>query len=217
MDETIGCALIVLIAGLAACASGLTDRTVNLQYAPDPGIERLTGAQALTVFRFADRRGDERDGDLLRVGGFYDTWGNRVAKIFATTQWPEALVQDLTATFTLRGVETVATADHEYVPGTSPVSTPLALGGEIRNFSIESGRTIQAHVSGIIRLYNQQGTLLLEKRIAARSPRDTHESEYLRELSQRSGRRICPKRRERSGPHTPARRGALRTNSQVAA
>src|SRR5215475_6211654 len=157
--------LIVLLAfGLGACGN-LSDRTVTLQYAPNPGIERLMGAQALTIFRFADRRGDEGDNDPLRVGGFYDRWGRQMARIFANTRWPEALAQDLTTTFTLRGIDTVAMVAQDYVPGTSPVSTPLVLGGEIRNFSIEARQTVQAHVSGIVRLYNQQGILLVEKEI----------------------------------------------------
>ena len=60
-------------------------------------------------------------------------------------------------------------ANREYLPGVVPVSTPLVISGEIRNFSTEArwlGRL--AHVSGIVRLYDQRGTLLIEKPISAR-------------------------------------------------
>jgi hypothetical protein len=46
---------------LTACADGI----VRLRYASDPTIERLASARALTVFRFADARGDEGDNDPL--------------------------------------------------------------------------------------------------------------------------------------------------------
>jgi hypothetical protein len=84
------------------------------------------------------------------------------------TPWLEALVEDLSAGFAQRGVPAVAVADRSYAPG-ALVSTPLVLGGEIRDFSTE-GRFLglMAHVSGIIRLYDQQGGLLVEKRLSAR-------------------------------------------------
>src|SRR2546426_5086193 len=78
---------------LTACA----DSVVRLRYAPDPSIERLATAQAVTVFRFADARGDEGDNDPLRVGGVYNGYGMRLQKIMTGTPWPEALVADLTA------------------------------------------------------------------------------------------------------------------------
>jgi hypothetical protein len=153
----------------AGCAGA--DQIVRLQYAPDPKVERLSTAQAVTVFRFADRRGDEGDhGDLLRVGGIYNGYGIRIAKIMAPIPWPDALVQDLTAGFAQRGVEAVAVADQVYVPGSSSVSTPLILAGEIHNFSVESRWLIPplAHVSGNIRLYDHGGKLLLDKPLSAR-------------------------------------------------
>lgn len=176
--------IVLLVSGLTACVS---DRMVTLRYAPDPGVARLTGAQALTVFRFADHRGDEGDRNPLRAGGIYGTSGSRVAKVLTASPWPDTLAQDLTAGFAAREVEAVARADQEYVPGTSPVSTPLALSGEIRNFSSEMRWTIQAHVSGIIRLYDQRGTLLLEKQISARIPRDASAAHL---LPAKSGRDI---------------------------
>ncbi len=171
------------VAGILLVALWLTgcvsDKTVVLRYARDPKLERLPSARGVTVFRFADRRGDEGDGNPRRVGGIYQgLYRVRYAKVFAASPWPEALVQDLTAALTARGVETVAMTDREYVPGTSTVSTPLALGGEIRNFSTESHWTNQGHVSGIIRLYDQQGTLLLEKRLSARMPRDSGDYQW---------------------------------------
>ncbi len=163
-----GIALIALL--FAACVS---DKTVVLRYPSDLKLERRPSARAVTVFRFSDRRGDEGDSNPLRVGGIYGGYGNRLAKVYATTPWPEALVEDLATALGARGVETVAVKDQEYATGRTPVSTPLALAGEIRNFSTETRFTLQAHVSGIIRLYNQQGTLLLEKELSARMPRDS--------------------------------------------
>ncbi len=49
-------ALAMIAAVFTACVS---DQTVRLRYLPDARIERLAGAQPVTVFRFADRRGDE--------------------------------------------------------------------------------------------------------------------------------------------------------------
>jgi len=165
------------------CAACVSDKTVVLRYASDLKLERLPSARAVTVFRFADRRGDEGDGNPLRVGGMYGRYGDRVAKVYATTPWPEALVEDLTIALGARGVETVAVKDQEYAPGSTTVSSPLALAGEIRNLSTEARFTLQAHPSGIIRLYDQQGTLLLEKPLSARMPRDSGDYQWNKQAS----------------------------------
>ena len=160
----------MIVAGaLGAC---VTDQTVRLRSHPDPRIERLAGAQPLTVFRFADRRGDEGDGDPYRVGGMYDGYGSRLARVLSDTPWPDALVESLVAAFTERGVEATAAPDREFVPGATAVSTPLAVAGEIHNFSTETRWTLQAHVSGIVRLYDGAGNLLLARSVSARIPRD---------------------------------------------
>lgn len=156
-------------AALTACVS---DQVVQIRSLPDSRIERLSGAQPVTVFRFADRRGDEGDGDPRRVGGMYDGYGSRLAKVLSATPWPDALVESLVAGFIERGVPAVAAPDRELVPGTTVVSTPFAVAGEIHNFSTETRWTLQAHVSGIVRLYDGQGTLLLTRTISARIPRD---------------------------------------------
>lgn len=168
---------LIRVAGMALAAVLLTacaypDGIVRLRYAPDPNIERLATAQVVTVFRFADARGDEGDNNPLRVGGVYNGYGVRVQKFVTPAPWPEALVEHLTAGFAQRGVLAVAVSERTYAPGT-PVSTPLVLAGEIRNFSTE-GRNmfvpiLAAHVSGIIRLYDEQGSLLVEKRVSARA------------------------------------------------
>jgi hypothetical protein len=163
----------VKVAGIAfasLCLTGCADQMVTLRYTPDPQIERLSTTQGVTVYKLADRRGDEGDhGDPLRVGGVYNGYGMRYAKIMTLTPWPEVVAQDLAAAFSARGVQAVVIVEREYAPGTAPVSTPLILSGEIRNFSTEARWLGQlAHVSGIIRLYNQQGTLLVEKAISAR-------------------------------------------------
>jgi len=173
-------ALTLMAVVVTAC---VTDQTVQLRYLPDSKIERLPSAQAVSIFRFADRRGDEGDGNPRRVGGIYGGYGNRVAKVFAATPWPEKLVEDLAAGFTQRGVEAVRVTDREFVPRETAVSTPFALGGEIRNFSTEMRWTLQSHVSGIIRFYDKEGTLLLEKAISARMPRDDPGYRWDRQVS----------------------------------
>src|SRR5262249_46847297 len=118
---------------------------------------------------FTDVRGEEGDrGDPLRVGGIYNGYGMRYAKIMTPKPWPDALVRDLATGFAQRGVPAIAVADYVYVSG-SPVSTPFVLGGEIHNFSTEARWLgLLAHVSGVIRLCDQVGSSLVEKSISAR-------------------------------------------------
>lgn len=154
---------------ISVLLTGCADKVIQLRYEPDFKIERVSGAQAVTVFRFVDARGKEEDqGDPRRVGGMYGGYGNRISKVMAANPWADALVQNLTAGLTQRGVQAVAVPDKTYAPGTS-AATPLILTGEIRNFSTEGRWTFQSHVSGVVRLYNQQGTLLLEKPVSAKT------------------------------------------------
>jgi hypothetical protein len=160
----------VLLALPLVWLTGCADQVVALRYAPDPAIQKLAGSQTLTVFRFVDARGDEGDhGDPMRVGGTYGGYGNRLSKVNASTPWPEALVHGLSDGLAQRGVRTVSVPDRVYAPGGAPVSTALILCGEIRNFSTEQRWTLQSHISGNVRLYDQRGALLLEKRISTRT------------------------------------------------
>lgn len=159
-------ALVVALALLAGCA----DLKVQVQYGPDAKIEKLTAGVPVTVFRFSDARGDEGDnGDQYRVGGVYNGYGMRLAKILHPTPWLEMLVRDLGAGFTQRGVQVVVVEDRLYAPG-SAVTTPAVLKGEIRNFSTENrwAAGYLAHVSGVVRVYDQSGVKLIEKPVSAR-------------------------------------------------
>ena len=149
--------------------TGCADEMVRFRSFRDPQIERLPNARPVTVFRFADVRGEEGDhGNPLLVGAVYNGVGMKTAKVMTPTPWPESLVEQLTAGFAQRGVQTEAVKDRVYAPGAA-VSTPLALGGEIHNFSTEGRwRDEWAHVSGIIRLYDRRGTLQVEKPINIR-------------------------------------------------
>ncbi len=149
--------------------TGCADLKVNLQYTPDAKSDILPSEMPVTVFRFADARGSEGDtGDVYRVGGVYNGYGMRLAKIVSPTPWPELLVRDLGAGLSQGGVQTVLIEDRIYTKG-GAVTTPLILSGEIRNFSTENRWAgYLAHVSGIVRLYDQSGTLLFEKALAAR-------------------------------------------------
>jgi len=160
---------LVAAAVLTACVH---DHTIQVRALPDPRIERLAAAQPVTVFRFADRRGDEGDGDPHRVGGIYDGYGSRLARVLSAAPWPDSLVESLVAGFDERGVRAVAVPDHELVPGAIAVSTPFAVAGEIHNFSTETRWTLQAHVSGMVQLYDDRGNLLLTRNISVRIPRD---------------------------------------------
>lgn len=157
------------LALILSLLTGCADLKVNLHYAQDTTIERVTTGAPITVFRFADARGTEGDkGDVYRVGGVYNGYGMRLSKIVTAAPWPEILVRDLGAGFTQRGVQTVLVQDRLYEKG-SAVTTPLVLTGEIRNFSAENRWAgYLAHVSGIVRLYDQSGTMLYEKPVSAR-------------------------------------------------
>jgi hypothetical protein len=157
------------LALILSLLTGCADLKLNLHYSPDAKIEGITAGGGVTVFRFADARGSEGDkADVYRVGGVYNGYGMRLAKIMTATPWPEALVRDLGAGFTQRGVQTVLVEDRMYEKG-SAVTTPLVLAGEIRNFSAENRWVgYLAHVSGIVRLYDQSGTMLFEKPVSAR-------------------------------------------------
>jgi hypothetical protein len=153
---------------LSLLLTGCADKVIQLRYEPDAKMERLVGAQAVTVFRFVDARGTEGDqGDPRRVGGIYGGYGNRLSKVMVANPWPDALVQNLRAGLTQRGVQVVAIPDKTYAPGIT-ATTPLILTGEIRNFSTEARFTNSAHISGVLRLYDSAGQLILEKPISTR-------------------------------------------------
>ena len=159
----------ITLAACLALLAGCADLTVNLKYAPQTKIESLTTEVPITIFRFTDARGEEGDnGDVFRVGGVYNGYGMRLAKIMSPTPWPSALVRDLGTAFNERGVTTVLVEDRLYQKG-SAVSTPLVLTGEIRNFSTENRWAgFLAHVSGIVRVYDESGAQLSEKSVSAR-------------------------------------------------
>jgi hypothetical protein len=153
---------------LSLLLTGCADKVIQLRYEPDAKMERLAGAQAVTVFRFVDARGTEGDqGDPRRVGGIYGGYGNRLSRVMVANPWPDALVQNLRAGLTQRGVQVVVVPDKTYTPGTT-ATTPLILTGEIRNFSTEARFTNSAHISGVLRLYDSVGQLILEKPISTR-------------------------------------------------
>lgn len=159
----------IVLVMVATLLVGCADLKLNLHYAPDGQLEPLTGGVPVTVFRFADARGNEGDkGDVYRVGGVYNGYGMRLAKILSPTPWPELLVRDLGAALTQRGVQPTLVTDRTYDKGAT-VGTPLVLTGEIRNFSTENRWAgYLAHVSGVVRLYDQSGALLSERPISAR-------------------------------------------------
>jgi hypothetical protein len=85
------------------------------------------------------------------------------------TPWPRTLNRSLAEAFTARGVP-VTIAYQAFTPGM--FATPLALAGEIRNFSTEFRFGTTAHISGDVRLYDRHGSILFEKRISDRQTWD---------------------------------------------
>ena len=163
-SRTRACLTVCIALLLVGCA----DRMVTLRYHPDSRIQPVAGARQLTVFKFADRRGTEGDeGDPFRVGGIYGGYGNRLAKVMTGTPFQRTLNEALVAGFKARGVDATGTPDRELAFGVL-FETPLALGGELRNFSTESRWSKSAHISGILRLYDRRGAVLVEKRVSAR-------------------------------------------------
>ncbi len=150
----------------SALAAGCADKHVTLEYQQQSGLPPLASPKALTIFPFSDRRGSEGDHDPLRVGGVYTHYGNRVAKVMTGTPWSRTLAEALAEGFRARGVKSTVEG-REFAPG-SPVATPLALAGEIHNFSTESRWSTEAHISGTVRLYDRKGALLVEKTISDR-------------------------------------------------
>lgn len=158
----------LVLVGLAV--SGCADKRVTVRYDQGASLGTLAGAVPITIFQFADRRGSEGDQDPYRVGGVYGGYGNRLSKVMTDTPWQRTLVRALAAAFKARGVETTTAEDREYNRNNrgSSFATPLALGGEIRNFSTESRWSTSAHISASVRLYDAKGTVLIEKIISER-------------------------------------------------
>jgi hypothetical protein len=163
---TSGALILLAVSALTACA----DKQVTVRYQPDPTLERLTAPNALTIFNFSDQRGSEGDHDIFRVGGVYVGFWTRLVKVMTDTPWPRTLSRALADGFTARGVP-VPIAYPVFPPGPT-FPTPFALAGEIRNFSTEFRFGTSAHISGDVRLYDRQGSILVEKRISERQTWD---------------------------------------------
>jgi len=161
-----GSLILLALGALTACA----DKQVTIRYQPDPTLERLTAPDALTIFNFSGQRGSEGDQDIFRVGGVYVGVWTRLITVMTDTPWPRTLSRALADAFTGRGVP-VTIAYQPFAPG-SMFATPFALAGEIRNFSTEFRFGTTAHLSGVVRLYDRQGAILVERRIAERQTWD---------------------------------------------
>jgi hypothetical protein len=159
--------MVLVAVALVACA----DKRVTLEYRADPTATRFGAApSAVTVFDFADRRGSEGDHDIFRVGGIYVGVWTRLVKVMTDSPWPRALSQALAEGLAARGVPATI-AYQRLAPGVS-FGTPLALTGEIDNFSTEFRFSTSAHVSGVVRLVDRQGRILVEKRVSDRQSWD---------------------------------------------
>ena len=157
--------ILLAAAVVAVFATGCGDKVIALKYSGDSTLKPLASSRSLTVYQFKDARGDEGDGDPVRVGGIYGGYGNRLSKVNATAPFQKTVVDALVDGFKARGVPAQGVADKAYHPGT-PVPTALALSGELRNFSTEARFTNTAHIGGIVRLYDASGKLVLEKPVS---------------------------------------------------
>jgi hypothetical protein len=154
--------LLLAIGVLVACA----DKQVTVRYQPDATLTPLPIPEGLTVFDFSDDRGSEGDADVFRVGGIYVGVWTRLVKVMTDTPWPRTLSRAIADGFAARAVP-VALANRRYTPG-GAFSTPFALSGSIQNFSTEFRFGTSAHISGVVRVYDQQGATLVEKRVSER-------------------------------------------------
>lgn len=171
---------VIVILGVI-CLTGCADRMVVLRYEPSvvgrrdivqpfppPTVAPGADTQAVTIYQFADYRGPEADGNLYRVGGVYGGYGNRLAKVMTDVPFTRTLAAALASALQARGVRATNAGDSPLLPGTTRIPTPLAMGGDIHNFSTESRWGMAAHISGVVRVYDQTGQFLVEKRISAR-------------------------------------------------
>jgi len=148
---------------VALATIACSDRVITLSYTPPPP-SAATEFTKLTVFRFADQRGNEGDhGDPLRVGGIYGGYGNRLAKVMVAQPWPPRLVSALVAEFRAQGVDA---SGIDQLPTTTP-ATRAWLEGDLRNFSTESRWGRRAHISAFVRLRAPSGETLVQKDIKA--------------------------------------------------
>jgi hypothetical protein len=159
--------LLAILSVVGVLTVGCADKRITLKYVGDSSLTPLVAASTLTVYQFQDRRGDEGDGDPLRVGGIYGGYGNRLSKVIVDAPFQRTVVDALVEGFKARGVLAQGVNDKPYQPG-MPIQTAFALGGEFRNFSTEARFTNSAHVSGIVRLYDPSGKLVMEKPISVR-------------------------------------------------
>ena len=157
------------------CLTGCADRMVVLRYEPSLVVPEpptvgppRADTQPITIYQFADYRGPEADGNPLRVGGVYGGYGNRLAKVMTDVPFTRTLAAALTSALQARGVRATDAGDSPLLPGTTRIPTPLAMGGDIHNFSTESRWGMAAHISGVVRVYDQTGQVLVEKPISAR-------------------------------------------------
>ena len=137
----------------------------------------------MTVFKFSDRRGREGNSDPYRVGTTY------IEDLFpqplrTSIPWQDTLVRGLAEAFKEEGIIVKMAEASEFGYGVV-WDTPLALAGDVLDFSTEARFWTSAHVRATIRVLDRQGTVLLEKTIERRarrsnygfkSSRETHES-----------------------------------------
>jgi hypothetical protein len=154
--------ILMVVAVVAVLAAGCGDKVIALKYAGDSTLTPLSAPRTLTVYQFKDARGDEGEGDPMRVGGIYGGYGNRLSKVNATAPFQQIVVDALVDGFKARGVRARGVPDKPYQPGT-PVPTALALWGEL---STEARFTNAAHIGGFVRLYDASGKLVLEKPVS---------------------------------------------------
>lgn len=149
---------LVLLAALAL--AGCADKTIRLAYTPPP--PSLTVGPRLMIIQFADQRGNEGDhGDLLRIGGIYGGYGNRVARVMASEPWPPTFLAALVSEFRAQGIDAIG-VEH---PAAELSANTFWLEGDLRNFSTEARWGHRAHISAIVRLRGPGGTQLIQKKI----------------------------------------------------
>jgi hypothetical protein len=163
-----GSAAMLVTVGAICLLTSCADRMVALRYQSPAPATPLSNTQPVTIYQFVDQRGTEGDNNPHRVGGVYGGYGNRLAKVMTDVPFTRTLTSALASALQSRGVRATSAGDFPLIPGATRIPTPLAMAGDIRNFSTESRWGMSAHISGIVRVHNQTGQILIEKLVSAR-------------------------------------------------
>jgi hypothetical protein len=164
--------IIVVVALMTGClpsANNPRQVWLSIYYEADSKIERLSQVQPVTVFRFTNKRGREGTHNEFFVGGLYDPLTGPITRVYLDTRFQVALQDALITAFRARGGDRTVLGEREFSDGVS-YDTRFALAGKVRDFSVELGLHMAAHVRAVVRLYERpRAAPIVEKEIESRA------------------------------------------------